>query len=311
MTSKIKISVISPVYRAENIISELVLRVKKAVEVISEEYEIVLVEDCGPDSSWEAIKLECEKDTRVRGIKLSRNFGQHYAINCGLEHAKGEWVVVMDCDLQDQPEEIPHLFNKTKVGYKIVQAQRFERQDGFFKRMTSKLFYNALSYLTGVKHDASIANFGIYHRDVIKAILSMKESIKYFPTMVKWVGYKTTTIEVLHAERLEGKSSYSLKRLLNLALDIILAYSDKPIRLVVKMGLVLSMTSFLFALIYLMRAVVGDFSVGGYASLIISIWFFSGIIISILGVIGLYVGKTFESVKQRPIFIIGEKINVE
>jgi len=310
MSSKTKISVVSPVYRAEKIIPDLVDRIRRAIETISEDYEIILVEDYSTDKSWEAIEEECKKNDKVKGIKLSRNFGQHYAITCGLEHASGDWVVVMDCDLQDQPEEISKMYDKAQEGYKVVQAQRFERQDTFLKRITSRLFYKVLSYLTGVIHDASIANFGIYHRDVIKAILSMKESIKYFPTMVKWVGYKKTTVKVLHAERPVGKSSYNLKRLSNLALDIILAYSDKPIRLVVKFGLILSLSSFLFALIYFIRAILGNFTVGGYASLIISIWFFSGIIVSILGVIGLYVGKTFESVKQRPVYIIGEKLNI-
>lgn len=303
------LSIISPVYRAEKIIPELVKRIKENVEKISFDYEIVLVEDCGPDNSWAVIEKEANVDAKIVGVKLARNFGQHYAITAGLAHAKGDWVVVMDCDLQDRPEEIPALYQKALEGYEIVQARRAQRQDTFFKRMTSKVFYTTLSYLTGSKHDAAIANFGIYKKEVVEAILSMKETIKYFPTMVRWVGFNKTSLNVQHAEREEGGSSYNLKRLLNLALDIVLAYSDKPIRLVVKFGLILSLTSFLFAFIYIIRAVFGEFKVGGYASLIISIWFFSGIIISILGVIGLYVGKTFEGVKQRPSYIVSKRIN--
>ncbi len=241
---QVKLSIVSPVYRAEKIIPELVSRIINAASKMTENFEIILVEDCGPDKSWEAIELECKNNTKIKGIKLSRNFGQHYAITAGLNYAKGEWVVVMDCDLQDVPEEIPNLYQKAQEGFDIVLARRYERQDTFFKRLSSKVFYSTLSYLTGVKQDATVANFGIYHQKVIKAIINMKESIKYFLSMVKWVGFKSTKLNVQHAERVEGSSSYNLKRLLNLALDIILAYSDKPLRLTVKAGLIISLSAF-------------------------------------------------------------------
>jgi dolichol-phosphate mannosyltransferase len=150
----------------------------------------------------------------------------------------------------------------------------------------------------------SVANFGIYSQKVIKSMTLMRESIRYFPMMVKWVGYKQTAIPIEHAERLEGKSSYNFKRLLNLALDIILAYSDKPIRLMIKFGLIVSLTSFVMGLIFFIRYLNGEVTVQGYTSLIISVWFFSGLILVILGVVGLYAGKTFEGVKRRPIYII-------
>ncbi|MEY5049230.1 MAG: hypothetical protein RLZZ175_2589 [Bacteroidota bacterium] len=299
-----KLSIVSPVYRAEKIIPELVSRIISATSKITDNFEIILVEDCGPDNSWEAIELECKKNTKIKGIKLSRNFGQHYAITAGLNYAKGEWVVVMDCDLQDMPEEIPNLFEKTKEGFDIVLARRYERQDTFLKRLSSKLFYSTLSYLTGVKQDATVANFGIYNHKVIKAIITMKESIKYFPSMVKWVGFKSTKLNVQHAERAEGNSSYNLKRLINLALDIILAYSDKPLRLTVKAGLIISFSSFIFAIFTFIRAIFHDFKISGYASTIISIWLFSGLIIFILGIIGLYLGKVFDGVKGRPSYIV-------
>ena len=153
------LSIVSPVYRAEKIIPELVERIKIAASQITDNFEIILVEDCGPDNSWSAIEKECLIDKRVKGIKLSRNFGQHYAITAGLNYSKGEWVVVMDCDLQDLPEEISNLYNKTKEGFDIVLARRFERQDTFLKRLSSKIFYTTLSYLTGTKQDNTIANF--------------------------------------------------------------------------------------------------------------------------------------------------------
>jgi polyisoprenyl-phosphate glycosyltransferase len=298
------ISIVSPVYKAEKIIHELVKRIDDSVSKITDNYEIILVEDSSPDNSWSIIEAIASENKRVKGFKLSRNFGQHYAITCGLDHAKGDWIVVMDCDLQDQPEEINKLYQKAKEGFDIVLAQRVNRQDRFYKKLFSKVFYRTLGYLTGSKMDESIANFGIYNQKVVNSIKLMRESIRYFPTMIKWVGYRQIAIPIEHAERVEGKSSYNYKRLLNLALDIILAYSDKPIRLMIKFGLFISMISFLMGVIFFIKYVLGQVTVQGYTSLVISIWFFSGLILSMIGIVGLYVGKTFEGVKGRPIYII-------
>lgn len=303
------LSIVSPVYNAEKIIPFLVERIERSIQNITSDYEIILVEDCGPDNSWEVIEKMAKTNPKIVGIKLSRNFGQHYAITAGLDQAKGDWVVVMDCDLQDQPEEIEKLYKKAQEGFDIVLARRFNRKDYFFKKLFSKTFYRTLGYLTGSEQDETVANFGIYKRNVVNSVVSMRESIRYFPTMVKWVGYKSTKVNVEHDERNEGESSYNLKRLINLALDIILAYSDKPIRLLIKTGLLISGISVLVALIYFIKWLKGDVLVLGYTSLIISLWLLSGIILSTLGIIGLYVGKTFEGVKKRPIYIINKIIN--
>ncbi len=303
------LSIVSPVYNAEKIIPALVERIESSIQKITVDYEIILVEDCGPDNSWEIIENIAKTNLKVVGIKLSRNFGQHYAITAGLDQAKGDWVVVMDCDLQDQPEEIEKLYKKAQEGFDIVLGRRFDRKDRFFKKFFSKMFYRTLGYLTGSEQDETVANFGIYNKNVVKAVVSMRESIRYFPTMVKWVGFKSTKVNVEHDDRGEGESSYNLKKLINLALDIILAYSDKPIRLLIKTGLLISFISVLVAFIYFIKWLKGDVLVLGYTSLIISIWLLSGIILSTLGIIGLYVGKTFEGVKNRPIYIIKKIIN--
>ena len=302
------LSIISPVYRAENVLAELIARIKSSVSGLTSEIEIILVDDYSPDNSWEEIERLATLHPEIRGIKLSRNFGQHYAITAGLDAAKGEWIVVMDCDLQDRPEEIPNLMAAAQQGFDVVLASRSDRQDGFFKKMSSKVFYRTLAWLTGSKQDESIANFGIYHRKVIKEVIGMRESIRYFPTMVKWVGFRQTSIEVVHAERTEGTSNYNFKRLFNLALDIMLAYSDKPIRLTVKLGLLVALTGFLFALYTMFQYLQGDIIVAGYASLIISLWMLTGFLLITLGMVGLYVGKTFEGVKQRPIYIVEKRV---
>ena len=286
-------------------IDELVRRIVASVAPVTSDFEIILVDDRGPDNSWGRIEAAAAADPRVRGVRLSRNFGQHRAITAGLESARGEWVVVMDCDLQDQPEEIPGLLAQAQQqGQDLVLARRLDRQDSWFKRFFSRAFYWILSYLTETRQDPTIANFGIYHHRVIAAVLAMRESIRYFPTMVRWVGFTMGTRDVAHAERAEGTSSYNLRRLLHLALDIILSYSDKPLRLTIKLGLIITSGAFAFALLTLWRFATGRIVVPGYTSLITSMWLFSGLIIATLGMVGLYVGRTFEQVKNRPLYFV-------
>ena len=306
---KIHLSIVSPVYRAEQCLDELVSQIEIEVAKITNSYEIILVEDCGPDNSWVKIEELCLNNNRIKGIKLSRNFGQHYAITAGLDESIGEWVVVMDCDLQDRPDQIVKLYNKALQGYEIVQGRREDRKDGFFKKVFSWTFYRLLAYLSGYSQDNTIANFGIYSRKVIDSITSMRETIRFLPTMIAWVGFKKTAIEIEHSARSEGKSSYTISKLFNLALDIILAFSDKPLRIIIKLGLFTSFSSFIYLLYNIYKYLSGQIVVMGYTSLIISIWFLSGLIMLMLGVVGLYIGKTFESTKNRPIYIIDKKIN--
>ncbi|MCH2232359.1 MAG: glycosyltransferase family 2 protein [Crocinitomicaceae bacterium] len=306
-----KISVVSPIYYGEAHLNELVERTETHLLSLGVEFEIILVEDGSPDNSWDKMVEIAELNKNVKLIRMSRNFGQHYAITAGLAHATGDWVVVMDCDLQDQPEEIGALLNKMQEGFDIVFARRAVRKDGFLKKLSSRIFYKFFAFLTDTEQDEAIANFGIYNKKVIAAILSMKDKIKYFPTMSKWVGFNATSIDVEHSSREDTKSSYNLRKLFKLAFDNIISFSNKPLRLTVSFGLMISAISFLFGAYYLVLYFRGEIVVLGYASLIISIWFLSGLIIFFLGVFGLYLAKIFDSVKDRPVFIVSEKINFE
>jgi dolichol-phosphate mannosyltransferase len=270
--------------------------------------EIIFINDSSPDNSWEVIKELAITHAEVKGLNLSKNFGQHYAISAGLTHSKGDWVVVMDADLQDIPEEIPKLYHKAKEGFDIVLGQRSLRKDGWLKKQFSRRFYKVLSYLSGANYDGSVANFGIYRRNVIDEIVSLPEKNRFFPSMVKWVGFESTSTPIEHSNREEGTSSYDFKKRFDLALDIILSYSDKPLRLVIKLGIILMSLSLIFSIVIFIKWLQGGIEVLGYTSLILSIWFLSGIIILILGVTGLYIGKIFENVKDRPTFIIKEKV---
>jgi len=218
--------------------------------------------------------------------------------------------VVMDCDLQDRPDEIPNLYHKALEGYDSVFAQRTERNDTLFKKLFSKLFYKLFSYLTDTKQDATVANFGIYRRCVIDAILSMHDQIRFFPTMVQWVGFRKFYLPVEHASRFEGKSTYNFKGLFRLAMNTIMGFSDKPLRLTVKVGFFITLLSVLVAIVYLGLYLSGRIQVEGFTTLILSLWFLSGFIMFILGILGLYIGRMFEKVKERPVYLIQDKCNI-
>lgn len=304
----VKFSVVTPVYRCAPCLRQLYRRLRDTLEPLGGDFEIIMVNDHSPDDAWAVIGELARRDRRVKGINLSRNFGQHYAITAGLDYSTGEWVVVMDCDLQDQPEEIAKLYAKALEGYDIVLGQRRVRHDSWLKRTGSRLFYRLFSYLTDTRQDASIANFGIYHRRVIDTLVGMREKLRFFPTMVQWVGFRSAAIEIAHAGREEGKSSYNLRRLINLAVDVIISFSDKPLRLTVKLGLTLSFLAFLYALYIVIRALLGIKGIEGWPSLIVSIWFNAGLIIFILGMIGIYISKIYDEVKRRPIYIVRETV---
>lgn len=290
-------------------LDELVRRIIDSVKDITDDYEIVLVNDCSPDNSWEKIVQLCNENKKVKGVNLSRNFGQHYAITAGLSKTSGNWVVVMDCDLQDRPEEIPNLYAKTREGFDSVFAQRVERQDTFMKRLSSAAFYFVFSFLTDSKQDKSVANFGIYNRKVVNAILSMGDSIRYFPIMAQWVGFRKGYLPVQHAERQVGSSSYSFFKLMRLASDNMIGFSDKPLRLMLTFGFYVVIGSLLVALYYFVKWCLGLIVVDGFTTMVISLWLIAGILTMMLGITGLYIGKIFDRVKGRPVFIIGETVN--
>ena len=305
------ISIVSPVYRGEKMVAELVRRNVESVSTITDDYEIILVNDASPGNSWDEIVKQCAANPKVKGINLSRNFGQHYAITAGLHYAQGDWVVVMDCDLQDRPEEIPNLYHKALEGYDIVYARRAVRKDGFLKRQSSIWFHRVFKWLSGLKSDSTIANFGIYKHCVIDEFNKMPEKARSFPSLVQYLGFKETAIDVQHAERAEGKSSYSLHKLLKLSFDVIVSNSNKPLRLAVGLGFGMAVVSFLLALYNVLARWVGIIRVPGYTTTLFSIWFVGGLLLFVMGILGLYIGKIFDQVKGRQLFIVKDKVNFE
>ncbi|MFA7239952.1 MAG: glycosyltransferase family 2 protein [Sulfuricellaceae bacterium] len=300
------LSIVIPVYKAEGCLEELYCRLKIALEAVTADFEIILIEDCGDDRSWPMIIELSKQDSRVKGIQFSRNFGQHYGITAGLDYCCGDWVVVMDCDLQDRPEEIPRLYAKAQEGYDVVLARRGVRQDPLLKRLTSWLFYRLFSYLADIEYDGEIGQFRIMSRKVVKNFCSMREQLRFFSGLVQWMGFPTASIEVGHSERFAGKSSYSFSKLWKLAIETIIAYSDKPLRLAVRLGFLMAFFSFCYGAYILGRAMIYDSPVPGWSSLIVSLYFIGGIIIFILGIMGIYLGKTFGESKKRPLYIVSK-----
>ncbi len=305
------ISVVSPVYKGEKMVHELVTRVKENVSKLTDDFDVILVNDASPDLSWQMILKECAVDKRVKGINLSRNFGQHRAITAGLNYAKGDWVVVMDCDLQDRPEEIPTLYNKAKEGYDIVQGERVERHDTYLKKLSSVVFNAVYSYLSGIKKDKKIANFGIYKQPVIKAVCDMPERDRGFGLLVNYVGFKSISIPIEHGSRFEGTSSYTLSKLLKLAFGSIISNTNKPLRLMTGLGFVLSFVSLLLALYNVLAYMMGIIEVPGFTTTVFSIWFVGGMLMMQVGIVGLYIGKIFDQVKGRPLYVVMDEVNVE
>lgn len=306
MNNNPEISVVIPVYRAESILNELVKQLNTALSSLQVSYEIVLVDDRSPDDSWAKMKELSKAHEVVKSFRLSRNFGQHPAIMAGLHQSKGHWIVVMDCDLQDQPHEIIKLYKKAQEGFEVVLAKRTTRKDGFLKRMSSKLFYKVFNFFAGVDINNEIGNFGIYQRKVIDSLFKLGDALVFFPLFIQWVGFKKTEINVDHANRHDGKSSYNFITLFKLAFNTIISFSDKPLRLFLNLGIVISFGSFIGAIYILYKALNNEIEVMGYSSIFISICFFSGLIISFLGIIGIYLGKTFNQTKNRPIYIIDD-----
>ena len=303
------ISVVIPVYGCRAALPELYRRITESVEHISSNFEIILVDDCCPQDSWSEIKKLCGIDKRVRGIHFSRNFGQIRAITAGLDKSCGNWVVVMDCDLQDKPEAIQDLYNKAQEGYDVVFAKRSERVDSFVTKLLSKSFYKVYDYFTDGTFDSSICNFSISKRKVIDSYCKMREHNRAFTMFIRWVGFNETAIEIKADERFEGKSSYDFRKKLKMALEIITAQSNKPLLFSVELGFIISIASLVYIIYLLYKAFfVGDV-LTGWTTIVASIYLIGGVILSSIGVLGIYIGNIFNETKNRPLYIISEELN--
>lgn len=303
-----KLSVISPVYKAEEIVDELVQRIVHSVSKITNDFEIILIEDGSPDKSWQKIYENCKKDKRIKGVRFSRNFGQHFAITAGLKYSSGDYVAVLDCDLQNDPNDIPLLFSKAQEGFDIVYARRKDRNYGLLKNLTAAIFYKSFSLISDYEMDPTIGSFSILTRKVVNSFLNFKDYRRGYLVVLKWLGYRSAYVDVTHDKRYEGKSSYSLGKLIKHAETIAVSYSDKLLRISIYVGTLFSSAAILGVLYLLYRYLFTGVK-EGWTSVMVTIVLVGGFIMISLGVLGLYIGQIFEQVKNRPMFIVQESIN--
>ena len=240
------ISVVIPVYGCKAAIPELYKRLIYTLESIVDSFEIILVEDACPQNSWDEIVKLCQKDKRVIGVHFSRNFGQISAITAGLVKSRGNFVVVMDCDLQDRPEAIKNLYEKVLEGYDVVFAKRVKRKDSLVTKLLSSTFYKVYGYLTDGVYDDTICNFSILRKKVVESYCNMREHNRAFTMFIRWLGFKETAIDLEADSRYEGESSYTLKRKIKLAMSIITSQSNKPLLFAIKLGFFMTLFSFLY-----------------------------------------------------------------
>lgn len=305
-----KISVVIPVYGCREALFPLHNRLTETLNKTGLDYEIILVNDFCPQNSWEDIVKICEQDKKVIGLNMSRNFGQINAITAGLDNCSGDYVVVMDCDLQDRPEGIPDMLAKLNEGYDIVFARRIERQDKFLTKLLSKAFYKVYDYFSDGNYDPSICNFSISRKTVIDNYVKMREQNRSFTIFIKWLGFRTATIDLQHDKRAAGKSSYDFKRKFKMAKSIITAQSNKPLHFSIALGFVMALISFLTIIYLFIKFIVSGNVPTGWTSLICSIYLIGGFVLMGIGILGIYIGNIFNEVKQRPLYVLQETKNL-
>jgi len=307
---QIEISVVIPVFNEEECICELYARLKSVMNSLSLNHEIVYVDDGSVDSSWDAILQLSQQDESVVALKLSRNFGHHVAIGAGLDVTAGDWVVVMDADLQDLPEEIPKLYACAMEGHDVVMAARKGRKHGVFKQFSGRLFAKIISRLGEFDYDPEVGVFRVMSRRVVRHVCGLREVARFFTGLVYWVGFSQVKVDVKHGDRHAGETKYDFSRQLSLAFNGIISFTEKPLKLAVYAGAVFALSGILYACVIAARALMGDIAVLGYASLMSAILLVGGVTISSIGLLGLYVGRIFAQVKSRPLYILAEAKNV-
>ncbi|PKN52914.1 MAG: glycosyltransferase [Deltaproteobacteria bacterium HGW-Deltaproteobacteria-13] len=301
------ISIVVPVYGSDSTLAPLYERIAAAATRIPASFELIFVDDGGPGRPWELINELAKRDPRVTGLKMSRNFGQHRAIMAGVDIARGNWLVIMDCDLQDRPEEIPRLWGKAQEGHDVVVGRRVERQDRIFERLSSRLFHWFFGYLTDQKSDAAQATFGIYARKVVDSVKRLSEQPGIFPLLVRQTGFQVTTIAIAHDKRADGKSSYTLGRKLSLARDIIVSCSDTPRGRRLQRMSFMAVAAFCFGSAFLVRYFLFDDTPAAWTGATVSLFFLSGIILLGMGIRGIYTGRIFNHVKERPLYAVKDR----
>jgi polyisoprenyl-phosphate glycosyltransferase len=308
------ISIVIPIYNEEENIHNLYTRITNAAPSWNEDYEVVLVDDGSKDNSLQMMRDFAAKDSHIKVVKLSRNFGHQPAISAGIQTAKGDCVVIMDGDLQDPPEELNRFLEKWREGYDVVYAVRTKRKENLFKRFAYSTFYKLLAWISDIEIPLDSGDFCVMDRKVVNTIVNeMPEQVRFVRGLRAYAGYKQIGVTYERAERAAGEVKYTFKKLLNLALDGLFGFSNFPLRMATYLGFLIAIPSFLIGIFFILHRVIG-FKVFGHspdetpgtASLAVGMYFLGGVILIILGILGEYIGRIYIEVKRRPFFVIEE-----
>lgn len=306
ITAHLELSVVVPVYGCRECLLELHRRLAEQLSALTPSYEMILVDDRSPDGSWKVLKDLATSDPHVKAVRLSRNFGQHTAITAGLAASQGTWTVVMDCDLQDPPEEIPTLYEAASHGgFDLVLARRATRSHSTIRLLLARAYFKLINTFMGTRIDGSFGTFSILSRKVVNAYLTLGDRDRHYLSVLNWLGFEQGTIEIEHAPRARGQSSYTLRRLIRHALSGVFFQTTNVLFYIVLLGFVLAAAGMLLAAYDLYLVAVAH-PPPGYTSVMVAIMVIGGFIIVSTGVTGLYIGRVFEQVKGRPLYVVDE-----
>ena len=300
-----KISIVVPVYRSQATLPELYYRVAATIEPIDPHFELILVEDCGGDNSWKMIQELANNDSRVRGIQLSRNFGQHAATICGFSNARGEWVITLDDDLEQAPEFIPRLYSKACEGHDLVYGIYPERTHKSWRNITSRLarwlFDKAIPSL-----NYAYTSFRCIRGDLARHLVKFDSPFPFVDGYLSWLTNRYAAVEVEHGTRVNGVSNYTLKKLITHTINIFVTFSDLPLRMASWLGLATFVIGMLWLMLILGRFFFGGISVSGYASTMAGILLFGGVQLLVLGIFGEYLGRMNFKSSRKPLYLVGD-----
>lgn len=306
-----KYSIVIPAYNEQEVIEESYKRLKSVMEQTGEDFELIFVNDGSRDKTIDILNEISEKDKNVKILNFSRNFGHQTAISAGMDYASGNAIVVIDADLQDPPEVILQMIEKWKEGYEVVYGKRLKRKgESFFKKITAKVFYRFLHSMTDIDIPVDTGDFRLMDKKVCDVMRSFTEKNRYVRGLVSWVGFKQYALEYVREERFAGETKYPLRKMIKFASDGIISFSFKPLKIAEYIGCTISALSFIYLIIVIIQKLFG-YTVQGWASLLSVSLFFNGIILFMLGIIGEYIGRIYDEAKNRPLYVIKDKINFE
>ncbi len=311
MKTRKLLSVVVPVYNEQEVITETYRRLKASLSNLDMDIEYIFINDGSTDNTY--LKLnELIVNTDVKLINFSRNFGHQIAISAGMDYAKGDAVVVIDADLQDPPEIISEMIEKWKEGYEVVYGKRLHREgETLFKKLTAKLFYRVIDNITDIKLPVDVGDFRLIDKKVCDSMKSLPERARYVRGLVSWIGFNQTSIEYKREKRFAGKTKYPLRKMIKLATDGIISFSYRPLKLATFLGMTVSALSFIYLIAILLQKIFTNSTVEGWASTMVVSLFFNGVMLVVIGIMGEYVGRIYEEVKSRPLYVIGELINFD